>query len=231
MAREIVRKQEGNVWRTEVGESSVGPGGAWGEASTAQFSGAGSPVGAVTPSGAGDLYVDTAGPTLWQATGVTDTDWQQVGNGGSQPGAAIVRGPFPFAYNTPGLADGYAFYTPTIGDILLDAWVEIDTAWDGAAANGDLGTAVGASAGLLSANLAIFDVTSVDSDGFYGEGVLMGSCRHLAGGSDRTTPARFVAANPLKVWVSQDGLAGGDAPGASQGAARIYIVTATPAAP
>jgi hypothetical protein len=46
-------------------------------------SGAGSPVGVVTPSGVGALYVSTAqdlygGPTLWQAIGVTAADWQEI---------------------------------------------------------------------------------------------------------------------------------------------------------
>lgn len=61
----------------------AGGGGAWGQASTAKYAGSGTPVGTVTPSGAGDLYVDDTTPALWQATGVADTDWQQVGSGTS----------------------------------------------------------------------------------------------------------------------------------------------------
>lgn len=64
-------------------------GGAWGEASTAQFSGSGSPIGVVTPSGKGDLYVDEDTPALWQATGLTNADWQPA-TGGSRAGEGIT---------------------------------------------------------------------------------------------------------------------------------------------
>lgn len=62
---------------------SSGSGGSsdWGEASTAKFAGSGSPVGVVTPTGEGDLYVDETGPGLWQANGLADTDWVLVGGG------------------------------------------------------------------------------------------------------------------------------------------------------
>ena len=43
------------------------------------FSHAGSPVGAVTPVEKGDLCTDSDTPALWQATGVSDTDWTQIG--------------------------------------------------------------------------------------------------------------------------------------------------------
>jgi hypothetical protein len=63
--------------------AAVGTGGggltSWGDAATATFAGSGSPVGVVTPSGEGDLYIDDTTPALWQATGVANTDWQQVG--------------------------------------------------------------------------------------------------------------------------------------------------------
>ena len=74
--------QEGFVNFTD---SENQPGGAWGQAATAAYVGSGSPVGVVTPSGEGDLYVDNTTPALWQATGDTDSDWQEVGSGGASP--------------------------------------------------------------------------------------------------------------------------------------------------
>lgn len=71
-------------WVTKIPDDGPGSS-AWGEASTAKFSGSGSPVGVVTPTGEGDLYVDETTPGLWQANGTTNTDWTQVGSGGSQP--------------------------------------------------------------------------------------------------------------------------------------------------
>jgi hypothetical protein len=66
--------------------AAVGTGGggltSWGDAATATFAGSGSPVGVVTPSGEGDLYIDDTTPALWQATGVANTDWVQVGTSG-----------------------------------------------------------------------------------------------------------------------------------------------------
>lgn len=69
----------GTVTFTDTGNQ---PGGPWGEASTAQFSGSGDPTGVVTPSGEGDLYVDTSTPALYQATGATSSDWAIVGGSG-----------------------------------------------------------------------------------------------------------------------------------------------------
>jgi hypothetical protein len=64
----------------------------------------------------------------------------EPGTVGGSGGAPTVR-KFSFAYNTPGLAAGYAFYTPTPGDLLLNAWFEILTAWNGTTPLGDIGYA------------------------------------------------------------------------------------------
>jgi hypothetical protein len=42
-------------------------------------SGAGSPSAAVTPFKIGEVYLRTTGPELWMSTGLTNTDWLQVG--------------------------------------------------------------------------------------------------------------------------------------------------------
>jgi hypothetical protein len=41
-------------------------------------------------------------------------------------------------------------------------------------------------------------------------------------------PALFLTASPLKVWVTQDGLAGGAASAATVGALALGVVTVTP---
>ncbi len=41
------------------------------------LSGAGSPVGVVTPSAINQFYRDTTGTVLWQSTGLTSADWLQ----------------------------------------------------------------------------------------------------------------------------------------------------------
>jgi len=74
--------------------SSRGSGGGgglttWGQSNQATYVGAGSPVGVITPNGAGDLYVDNTTPGLYQANGVLNTSWQLIGleSGTSFPGS------------------------------------------------------------------------------------------------------------------------------------------------
>jgi hypothetical protein len=49
--------------------------------------GSGSPVGVVTPTGIGYLYVDNTTPALWQAIGPTNADWVNIG--GTTRGGAV----------------------------------------------------------------------------------------------------------------------------------------------
>jgi hypothetical protein len=189
------------------------------------------------------------GATRWSALSYGE------GGGGGSAGAPIVR-KFPFAHDTPGLLTGAALYTPTIGDILIDAWIEIDTAWDGTTPKGDVGTFVaGNSLGWWAYNPGRpFSLTVADANVWSPTGPL-GS---FAGGTHtpvepplglfaavlwsflpgyessnpspitRDLPAKFLTADPVKVVVSQDGTNTGADPGSTQGAAILYLVTATP---
>lgn len=153
------------------------------------------------------------------------------GGGGSTPGAAIVR-KFPFAFNTPGLAAGATLYTPTAGDILLNGWIEVDTAWNGTTPKADIGTFVGTVFGWLTFNSTV-DMTKADSER-RGTGVLVGSDFSNAsivaatGGNERDAPSKLLGTEPIKVVVSTTGASNGADPGATQGAAVLYLVTATP---
>jgi hypothetical protein len=55
--------------------------------------------------------------------------WEQIG--GNAPGSPKITA-FPFTFDTPNLATG-AVMTDSIpeGDLLLDAWVQLDTEWNG----------------------------------------------------------------------------------------------------
>lgn len=168
-----------------------------------------------------------AADTVLTSDGAGGTSW--ASGGGSVPGAARVLGPFPIAFDDAGLADGIAFYTPTVGDILFEVWLEIVTAWNGTTPLADVGTAVGADHGIFDASGGVLSLTDAAAE-YAGTGVLLstGTSGAQVGG---VVPGRFTATNPLKVWVSQDGFAGGDDPGASQGAANVYLVVSTPDAP
>jgi hypothetical protein len=67
-----------------------------------------------------------------------------AGGGGGSAGSPIVRA-FPFAFDTPNLVTGATIYSPAVGELLLDAWIEIDTPWDGTTPKGDLGGRLNAS--------------------------------------------------------------------------------------
>lgn len=55
----------------------IANGGGGGAGSSNNISGAGSPVGVVTPDAVNQFYRDTTGNALWQSTGLTDADWTQ----------------------------------------------------------------------------------------------------------------------------------------------------------
>lgn len=104
---------DGSAWQaTGGGGSGIA---AWGQVSTAQYTGSGSPVGSITPDAAGDIYLDTTGPGVWQATGVTSADWQQVGIGtGGDWGQATTA-------HFSGSGSPVTVVTPSaIGDLYVD---------------------------------------------------------------------------------------------------------------
>lgn len=205
------------------------------------------------------------------------------GGGGGAAGAPTYRA-FPFAFDTADLLTGHAVYTPTVGDLLIDAWIEIDTAWDGTTPFADIGSFVGSGVtqGLFRQLVGPVPLNEADADadtGFWGQvgdGLLIGSvisslsysqALALGGspsnnlgnptsalwtitpgtgptadppitaangqgafgyGGNRNVPAKFTAATPIKVCVSQDGTNTGADPASTQGAAVLYLVTVTP---
>lgn len=187
--------------------------------------------------------VQLADGTIWLVN--PDGSLTQVTGGGS-PGAARVLGPFPFAFDTPDIENGVAFYTPTIGDILLDAWIEVDTAFDGTTPMADIGDFSNDSGWFAGDNYPVDIAVPDDFSAFdYGGSTLLSqgvaSPSHAsslslmqvqAPGSftylQRGVPGKFAAANPIKVVVSQDGKKGGTAVGGTAGAGAVYLVVATP---
>lgn len=169
---------------------------------------------------------------------------------GLSAGASIVR-EFPFAFDTPDLLTGAALYTPTPGDILLDAWIEIDTAWDGTTPFGDVGSFIEGNYGLAVAAINhAWDMTLTNGSDGSNSGipysrqvslsmlsilglvpqyaVVDGFLQPLNYNPPGVGTRRFTTADPIKVCVSQDGTNTGDDPGATVGAATLFLVTATP---
>jgi hypothetical protein len=155
--------------------------------------------------------------------------------GASVAGASRVLGPFPFAFDDVGLVDGVTFYTPAVGDVLLDAWFEVPVAWDGTTPFADIGTSFpngygmfGQLNGPVLLGDANFNQNSLQSSSHLDN---LGSANILitnVPSSARQVPASFLDDTPLKVVVSQTGQPGGADPGAAQGSGVIYLVVATP---
>jgi hypothetical protein len=156
-------------------------------------------------------------------------------------GVPVVR-KFPFAYNTPGLLTGHTVYTPAVGDVVLDAWFEIDTAWDGTTPTGDVGNSIDQNYGWFGGSNAGagVDMTDVDQDGGQASSGLLtqggGTVPNALSFAQltrtppwrRNVPGKLLTANPIKIIVSQDGTNTGADPGSTQGAAILYLITATP---
>lgn len=187
-----------------------------------------------------ETVYDSVGSLILRKTDGKKVTVPLSSGGGS---GSVVR-KFPFSFNTPNLEIGAPLYTPTVGDILLDAWIEIIVPWNGTTPQGDVGTFIVTPGGGFFSfrNTAPFavDMTIADFDGT--SGVLMSGVQNSGGGLNtiaslmsvslsaqlRVVPAKFIAPNPIKICVSQTGLNDGSDPGATQGAASLYLVTATP---
>lgn len=215
----------------------------------------------VTPSGPALLNGSADSLTLSQNEGAfvwsdgTNLFYGLLGGGGGGGGAGtpVVRA-FPFAFDDVGLDTGETLYTPTPGDILLDAWIEIDTAWDGTTPLGDYGNIwdiSGEGFCTLISNLAL-DMTQSDDgapsilfgnlvSGFRSlndlSTVVQSVTSNVGGGplipptslaGSRYAPAKLLTDDPFQVVVSQDGTNTGGDPGSTQGSATLYLVTATP---
>ncbi len=168
-------------------------------------------------------------------------------------GVPIVR-KFSFAYNTANILTGATVYTPTVGDILMDAWIQIDTAWNGVGDSPDGAPLVdvgmfstqesgwfGYGVGPVYAGVADNAIYAFPDPGTLLTQVGSGAPPSLLSLSldfqmhsipvptmRRELPAKFLTADPIKVCVSQDGTNTGADPGASQGAGVLYLVVVTP---
>lgn len=198
----------------------------------------------------GDTTVASIDSVVVSLSGGSTGETIVQGSGGSfAPGTplgmTVVRGPFTFTHATANLNAGVAVYTPTVGDVLLDAWIEIDTEWN-ALSVFDFGTFNGGNSGVFAAvsqggvtlpglNTGA-DGAIPDNAGLLGANIGGATLAGAWGLSYYTIDAggiahwqiKFTAANPLLVVVSQNGAKGGTASTATAGSSSLYLVTATP---
>lgn len=176
---------------------------------------------------------------------------------------------FAFAYNASTLDTGHTVYTPTVSDVLYDAWIEVVTAWNGTTPQGDFGIVYNTEFnGFLSGSgpggtSGVLDMTSADEINAFIGGSWLGNIKNMGardvqtqtmtpslykgssavsysasavfsnpswlGAGYRSLPCKFTDTSPIQVLVSSDGTRTGGDPGATQGSAILYLVTATPA--
>lgn len=203
------------------------------------------------PDGTADLLVTMKGHGVDWTVPVHASDAPAAPSGGSVAGGVTIH-KAPFAYNTAGLAAGIVApftdgYVPAVGDLLLDVWVKVITAWDGTTPLFDCGNDDVSDGNLFGSNGlgTPLDMTKADgTDWGLGAAFLSGTATIAAGGApsllslayslgntanntNRALPAEVATTDPFKLWVSTTGRPG-TAPGATQGSAVLYISTATP---
>lgn len=147
-----------------------------------------------------------------------------------ETGVPIVRGPFTVRWDDANLEAGIPFYTPVVGEVLLNAVPVIRTAWNGTTPTADIGTGVSTNAGLSTITGYTISLSAAWAQDA-GDGLLVQTnAIFVAQYGDLLSFGLGIAlsTNPLKVWVTQDGLKGGADAGATQGEFDIYLVTAMP---
>lgn len=200
-------------------------------------------------AGSGGDPLPSGGTTGQALVKESDTDGDVGWNGpyASAAGTHITH-KFSFTHATAGLATGAVAvftdgYTPAEGDLLIDAWIEIGTAWDGTTPLGDFGPFVGSALGMFG-NQGFGPIDMTLEDGTYagwavlsqnfGATTVSGLYQAVLSGGNpglngyRSLPGKFASADPLKVCVSTTGRTTGDDPGATTGAGVLYVTTCTP---
>jgi hypothetical protein len=154
--------------------------------------------------------------------------------GGSQAGVPVTTR-YTVPYTAAGLSNGvgYPLFTPTVGDEILDIAIRFPTVFDGTTPACDVGTGVTETRGLF---YGIEQYVSADcpnvQDG--GDGLSFYSCGNPAnllsalGNHGSFGTPKVTAANPIRVWVTQNGEINGADPGASQGVIEIVVTIVTP---
>lgn len=128
----------------------------------------------------------------------------------------------PFAYNTPNLLTGAPLYIPTPGDILVDAFISVETAWDGIDPVGDIRIS-GSSKSI--GNLAAFMDISDKNKGLNSK-LYLGGPRTLY---ENPRGIRIVNSDPVVVIVSQFSQNELNIdPGSTTGSGFLYVAVCSP---
>ena len=168
--------------------------------------------------------------------GESTARWATDEGGGSQPGVPVTTR-YTVPFDAPGLSDGtgYALFTPTVGGEILDIAVRFPAEFDGTTPKLDVGTGIASNQGLFRQAAGEPPADNPNQQGAgtglttYGRGVgYTANLLSSMGYSEYLSTPKITAANPILVWVSQDGLLDGADPGSTQGVAEIVVTVTTP---
>lgn len=131
------------------------------------------------------------------------------------PGGGVSVSKSAFDFSEPGLESGVAFYGPVSGELLLDAWVEVDVAFDGTGDLADIGTTFPGGKGFFGQTGGACELSFPDV--LRNTGTVLGSSgsdvqrlslveQSATATSRIAAPARFVTTDVLRLVVSVDGL-------------------------
>ncbi len=175
------------------------------------------------------------------------------GGGGSQPGAVrVLKHDFDFS-QAEALAAGVAVWTPAVGDVLLNAWVETTVSWAvvDVSAGCDIGVVIdGAWAhidGYPNSLISRFGTPPDMSNNIWAEDpqiasystskplastemqqVMLISTTNQESGA-LPVQVRFKTTDPLSLVVSGTTMPGGPQTDATEGQSTLYIVVSSPA--
>lgn len=135
-------------------------------------------------------------------------------------GVSIVHS-FTFTFALATLELGHAFWTPTVGDVLLNAWLFRSVAWDGTSPTCDVGSFQGSNNGWFNRFDGTQDLTVPDELDQAGNGITFANTALFL-------PAAFTTADPIKIVVSQNGQLNGGATESTTGSTTLYWITSTP---
>lgn len=120
-------------------------------------------------------------------------------------GEEMIR-KFDFAYSTPNLTTGVVVYQPTVGDILLDVWFQITTAFNGTTPKLDVGQFIGGNDGWFGGvsfgpvDATVADHFQLDSGGVLSSGAHI--VKHADGTVTPATPPSVSLAQTTSVVAS-----------------------------
>lgn len=176
----------------------------------------------------GDFVIDQTGAVFVCTVAGSPGTWAQVGGGGG--GSTPVLHSLTVNYNDAGLAStGVTIFTPAVGDLLYDFWVQPVTVWNGTTPKGDFGTFTGGTNGLFAEYASTTLDMTVPNPGSISNPDLASPTLMTWQKYGTGRPAmNVITSAPLKFIVSSTGQKGGADPGATQGRCIVRVISITP---